>query len=268
MRLINFLKSDNFFKLREKMGIKKDRRPNFDTKLTWNPFELEELNTRGLDLSLDEIDICKDGTLEYRDKKMVLYIRDRNYRYKEKSSYKYHISWCSVLQRMKNENRFGRYVVSQRKDGLFMVNFIDTYKNVVIEENVPVEMNVCKPCLAKLNYKNYNSNGHLKDEICDNFSLKHFFEKYDSKIHLKPKYNSGNAPLNKYTKDWPQVSRRYRMSKGWKCEECGRDFSNNTRSLHAHHIDGDKTNNDRSNLKALCDICHSEQPYHEHMKHG
>lgn len=40
------------------------------------------------------------------------------------------------------------------------------------------------------------------------------------------------------------------------CELCG--YSKYTGSLHIHHINGDKKNNDISNLSVLCSNCHME----------
>jgi len=41
------------------------------------------------------------------------------------------------------------------------------------------------------------------------------------------------------------------------CEECGVDLSSvKFRDIHVHHIDKDRSNNDRSNLKVVCVKCH------------
>ena len=46
--------------------------------------------------------------------------------------------------------------------------------------------------------------------------------------------------------------------RGRKCERCGlTTWLNQPITLQAHHIDGDKTNNEQSNLELLCPNCHS-----------
>ena len=47
-----------------------------------------------------------------------------------------------------------------------------------------------------------------------------------------------------------------------KCELCG--YSEYSGSLHVHHKDGDKNNNNMSNLSVLCSNCHME--YHHNNK--
>jgi len=40
------------------------------------------------------------------------------------------------------------------------------------------------------------------------------------------------------------------------CDECDRDFSENPRLLHIHHIDGNPFNQNIENLQVLCCGCH------------
>lgn len=55
---------------------------------------------------------------------------------------------------------------------------------------------------------------------------------------------------------------------GWKCEHCGMLFDTDNKAktftnkngdpiiLTVHHLDGDTTNNDWTNLLAVCQVCH------------
>ena len=48
-----------------------------------------------------------------------------------------------------------------------------------------------------------------------------------------------------------------------KCENCGiTEWMGTKVSIELHHIDGNRENNDISNLKILCPNCHSLQPTH------
>ena len=62
------------------------------------------------------------------------------------------------------------------------------------------------------------------------------------------------------------MTRAYRASKGWCCEECGVDLSEYQEFLHTHHVNGIKYDVRPDNLKALCILCHSKQPNHRHLK--
>lgn len=65
-------------------------------------------------------------------------------------------------------------------------------------------------------------------------------------------------------KDWSKYTRAINLKKhliaekGHKCECCGRtEWLDHPIALEVHHIDGDKTNNDISNLQLLCPNCHA-----------
>lgn len=67
---------------------------------------------------------------------------------------------------------------------------------------------------------------------------------------------------SRYTSDWPSVSRRYKESRGWTCEECSLSLRKpgDQHLLHVHHKNRDSLDNRESNLVALCVQCHSKQP--------
>ena len=59
---------------------------------------------------------------------------------------------------------------------------------------------------------------------------------------------------------------KFRQFKNWKCDECGKDFSINRGQLDVHHLDSNKFNVDYQNLRALCKVCHGNQPGHMRYK--
>ncbi len=67
---------------------------------------------------------------------------------------------------------------------------------------------------------------------------------------------------SRYTSDWSSVSRKYKDSQRWTCEECFLVLRKpgDQHLLHVHHKNRDSLDNRRSNLIALCVQCHSEQP--------
>ena len=62
-----------------------------------------------------------------------------------------------------------------------------------------------------------------------------------------------------YTRNWDDISRKYREKHDYTCEECGLRIDNlyDRQYIHVHHIDANKLNNTESNLRCLCLRCHS-----------
>jgi hypothetical protein len=69
-----------------------------------------------------------------------------------------------------------------------------------------------------------------------------------------------------YTQDWKSVSRAVRIAAGWRCQSCGVNLNKNRNLLHTHHKNRMKNDNRKSNLVALCVVCHCEQPYHYRLE--
>jgi len=60
-----------------------------------------------------------------------------------------------------------------------------------------------------------------------------------------------------YAEDWSRVARAVKDAAMWSCIRCGHVHDPAAgRCLTVHHFDGDKGNNARWNLMALCQACH------------
>lgn len=60
-----------------------------------------------------------------------------------------------------------------------------------------------------------------------------------------------------YSSDWSRVARLVKDEAMWSCVRCGHVHDPAAgRCLTVHHFDGDKGNNARWNLMALCQACH------------
>jgi hypothetical protein len=70
-----------------------------------------------------------------------------------------------------------------------------------------------------------------------------------------PAWNGGKT-WQKYPGGWNTIARKIRERDNWVCQDCGGKRPENARQLPVHHIDGDKLNNDPSNLVSLCAWCH------------
>ena len=238
--------------------------------------EFNDLRKRmGADLSSFEIDGIPlkkiqpnptTGTLEFNGSMVIVYIRDQYTRDQEVLTNldpgqlrKFHVADCATLQEMRRKGKFERYVVTNRTDGKFTVNFLDGFAKKLIKEGIVCQLHACMNCLRRLNYHGYCKSKH-KNEIRNTFEIKEFFDKYSSQITTKPKYTDETAPVNVYTEYWEQVSLRFREKAGWKCSKC-QDYlgeDSKKRFLHVHHINGLKYNNSDDNLQVLCIMCHAD----------
>lgn len=64
-------------------------------------------------------------------------------------------------------------------------------------------------------------------------------------------------PKNDYTADWPEIAKLIKDDARWNCIRCGHEHDHPSgHVLTVHHFDGDKSNNERWNLMALCQRCH------------
>lgn len=63
-----------------------------------------------------------------------------------------------------------------------------------------------------------------------------------------------------YTKEWQDISKRYREKHKYTCERCGIHITDDFGYgyIHCHHRNNNKTDNREENLECLCIECHSK----------
>jgi hypothetical protein len=237
--------------------------------------ELESLvSADGLEIaSLDDLEILEDSTLSYKDRRVILYIRDHAMYAGGGESRtidpKFHVANCDTLDTMRASKRFARYVVAAKADGTFNINIKQGEKT----RTELRKLSVCQNCLNALKY-DCLERGMLQSQrakIVSGFQLEKFFEIYPRSLHKElPKFTSDDAPLNDYEQDFSQVSNAVRAASGWTCQNprCSKKlFEQGLRKyLHVHHINGVKSDSAPKNLRVLCIKCHAEEPNHGHMK--
>ena len=220
----------------------------------------------GKDIPLEDIN-GSDGILNYNGHQVMLYIPDQGddiaaVLQDGKQGRRIHIAECSTLELMRNTGRFGRYDVISRMDGMFPVFGVDP--DTGNEKKGEADLGVCKNCLKVLNYKCYDDlyKGD-KTAIFEQFDFENFFETYSSYFKSLPAKSSSKGAA--YTADWATISSRVRRQLEYQCEHCGVGLNSESRLLHVHHINGNKTDNRRDNLRGLCADCHKKQPHHGHL---
>lgn len=273
MRLPRFLDHADFNELRRLMGAQ----ALGDLTLSLSPnrltlAELETLMTGGIDLrSLDEVVVLPDGTLAYKDRRVLLYIRDVPVYHRERGSVdslpKFHVANCKKLIDMRAQQRYSRYVVAARDDGNFRLNLIRNGNVRTIDER----LKVCQYCLGELRYQNFSHQMPREDrmEIVEEFTVQRFFQQWPRDLlSAEGLDGEATAPLNDYTGDFGRHAYAAKEAAGWTCRECRRQLgaSGLRRYLHAHHVNGVKFDNRPENLVALCISCHARQPGHGHME--
>jgi hypothetical protein len=275
MTLPNFVEFEPFNQLRRLMDAPL---PNdFSSGYVINRLTRDDLDKalEGIEgVTVDDIEQVQplpDGTLAYRDRRILFYIRDKrafagqNFR---QQLPKFHIADCSRLAQMRQQGRFERYVISTRTDGKFKMNFLDRVGN----QSSLCELKVCKLCLEHLHYHGYRHGTRRRDkEIYNSFALQEYFTAYPkNQITALPLHTDYTAPLNEYANGFRETSQRYRAENSWRCENCLIDLSHPSyrKYLHTHHLNARKSDDRRENHRALCIRCHAEEPMHAHLKNS
>jgi hypothetical protein len=273
MKLPSFLEDIALNELRARMGgaplgiLALERRTRGLTVA-----ELEVLITGGIDIrSLDEIRVLKDGTLAYKDRRVVLYIRDISEYVGAGSAPenlpKFHVSNCKKLQEMRSQNRLARYVVAARDDGQFQINVTGGSST----RSALRALRVCQYCLGELRYRDFSHEMSREQRlhIVAAFTVRRFFELWPRDlIDAEGLDSETSAPLNDYTGDFGEHAATVKARAGHRCRECNVSLSaaSHRRFLHAHHVNGVKFDNRAENLVPLCIRCHANQPGHSHLK--
>lgn len=213
--------------------------------------DLRQLIARGVILELIPGQQILAPTGEVR----FLYIPDHsmlkryNMQNTSKNRNKVHLCCCDVIQDMLYDGREKRYVATGDTSGVFDV----CYSN---SEQDAVPLDVCQRCYRMLRSKKYG--------MYTDFDFSAYARDNDYVPELFERAGTDKYGVD-YPDNWKQISFRVRQGRGWTCEQCGRNFSCQKRGLHVHHINGIKSDCRDSNLRVLCEECHSKQPRHGHM---
>lgn len=272
MKLVDFYEFVPFNSLRSRMGIPSHVYGSLTAEVSagrLTALELDRLvSPDGLDIeSLDDLIVLDDGTLAYKDSRVILYIRDVKVYGNRPVEPRFHLANCQTLLDMRSKNRLERYVVSTRLDGRFKINLLKqtgAYSDVVA-------LHVCQNCLNFLRFDGFSMDQPKATRLdhVQRFTIDGFFRKFPQSLHIhSAKHTDEDSPLNDYSVGFRDISLRVRKAAGWCCQACGLDLSDgpHRQFLHTHHTNGVKSDNSERNLRVLCLGCHADEPSHSHMK--
>ncbi|MDZ4097194.1 MAG: HNH endonuclease [Methylophilaceae bacterium] len=226
------------------------------------------LGNNGIEVKLDELENI-GGLLSYKGRQVLLYIPDQGQSIEavlsgdQEKGKKFHVAHCKTLDDMKEKGRFERYFAITNATGIFPVNGVSPNTRAEVSGNA--SLYVCLNCLTQINYKQSARSASLRKSVRAQFEVFVFFETYSSCFKYFPQRSGTNPGSSNYTNDWKEISDRIRRHANWLCDDCGVDLRDRKDLLHVHHKNGNKANNEPSNLRPLCAACHRDQPLHESL---
>lgn len=281
MAIFEFL--DKLERLRKRIGGKTYTEA-FDQPLSEFQKIERKLRTEGIPVDPDEIKRV-GPYLVYKDKEnkshlAIVYIQHsratrmqlENNQSSSSDTPKFHLTWCTAVEKVHQNKRFDKFVMSRSESHMFDVEPKDSQNRGNDDNFIEVRLYPCQFCLGELFYRgfHYEQPKTVKLRQVEEFKIKEFLsENYGTLVTWKflPIYQASARRKGRYTDDFPELSRRARESNNWTCASCGVNMTSMKEGLHCHHKNGVKSDNFRNNLEVLCALCHKNvDQFHSHME--
>ena len=210
----------------------------------------------------------RSGFLIHEERPAMVYIRnhihitEEEYQKGPDERRKLHFTVCEALKRMHNEGHAHKYRLTNRDDNRYVVDRPGG-RELDGEKLYP-----CQLCLANVGYRDFNSSMSPM-AIVRAFDAKkayrlmrqHFDIFRQERVELEWDPKSDTVPGG-YSEMWVKISRRFRASRNYTCEQCGVYLRRHSYLVDAHHDDSDPQNNSEDNLRCLCKLCHQHKHRH------
>jgi hypothetical protein len=133
------------------------------------------------DIDVTQLEVTELGLFAFEGSPAIVYLKEsgkraNTLRKNVNQSAKFHVVSCPTIGDPRSSKRSQRYIATTRTDGFFAV--LGTTQEGELEE-VEVRLEVCRACLTKLDYKNYNSlDVEIQDQLATHFDLNELFNQY------------------------------------------------------------------------------------------
>lgn len=230
-------------------------KPIYDFSLLQNflvekGFIVEQTGYRKIHPEKVTVNAISRGEIEFTDsgiyligedgEKQQVYLYKRHYKLIEHGKPRFHICKCATIKHFLNAGILKDEYVRANSDPVPVFN-LDMDKEELVS-NLPL----CKYCssIAREYVNVYSSD---------------FVDKIKREMKKNENMDAQELDIFGYTRSWDEISRLFRESHNYTCEECGLHIEDvyDRQYIHCHHIDKNKLNNSESNLKCLCLRCHS-----------
>lgn len=140
---------------------------------------MNHLTTKDIDVT--QLEVTELGLFAFEGSPAIVYLKEsgkraNTLRKNVNQSAKFHVVSCPTIGDPRSSKRSQRYIATTRTDGFFPV--LGTTQEGELEE-VEVRLEVCRACLTKLDYKNYNSlDVEIQDQLATHFDLNELFNQY------------------------------------------------------------------------------------------
>lgn len=228
-----------------------------------NPYK--PIQIKDVDINeLQRMEFTDDGIFvidETEGKKHQVFLYKRRYHLLQYGKPRYHICKCQIIQQFINMGRFKLDYRRANTEPVKVLNWDDNDEDIEVNE-----LPLCRYCLHQL----IDKHGFMPD-INEDTSSADFVEL------LKQAHAAEDEPQEQvdvdifgYTRDWEEISYKYRSKQNFTCEKCGIHIPLEVFYLHTHHINGNKTDNREENLQCLCIRCHAniDETHRENFSWG
>lgn len=127
----------------------------------------------------------------------------------------------------------------------------NTFQSKELKIQIQKDLRICKECISNL-----RSDFRLR--------MGNSFNEYILALEENKRTKQTVVDEDGYIINWRQVSECFRDLSQWKCSRCGfkAKAKEERKYIHSHHRNGNKLENQKSNLECLCVECHSNVDDH------
>ena len=273
MKLIDFSRHGQLNFLRRQMGAHElGSFAPVESVRRLTPIELDQLISGGIDVSTEDIRILDDGTLGYKDSRVLVYSRKVSLASDAGDTIwqvpRFHFANCKKLKDARQRNRWAPYVVATKEDASFAVDRVDIWGRA---ERAVLRLVVCEHCLHTLSFDGFSHDlpEHERRRILSSFSIWRFFKSYPKCLVVEDSVRESDAGANNgYVRDFSEFSARMKREREYRCDRCKIVLMvpSDHRFLHVIYDDEARRSRNSKNVRVLCLGCHADQPKHEQMK--